>query len=417
MSPGRVVVVGAGIVGVSCAYELARRGWGVDLIERAGVASGSSAGNCGYICPSHVFPLPKPGAIAATLPLLLKRNSAFTIRPRLDLALVTWLARFAACCRADLVERTSHALNDLSQSSKRCYQRTIGEEGLDCDWQDIGCLFVSHHEEHMHAFEKDNRTIQDRFGFSARRLDGKQLAALEPTLRDDLGGAWFFECDAHLRPERYMAAMKTALARRGVTIHEDCPATDVLVSDGRVTHVRTPRGDLPADAVVVAAGAWTPKLANIVGLKLPIQPGKGYSISAARPAACPTYPMIFEEHRVAVTPWKTGLRVGSMMEFAGYDTSLRPERLAVLTEACHLYFRRWETLEVEQSWYGWRPMTPDGRPFIGPSPKFRNVMVAAGHNMIGMSTGPATGQLVAELLSGEEPHIDPEPFSPTRETW
>jgi D-amino-acid dehydrogenase len=417
MRSGKAVVVGAGIVGASTAYELALRGWEVELIDRGGFGAGSSAGNCGYICPSHVFPLAKPGAIAATLPLILQRNSPFMIRPRLDLSLITWLARFASCCRADLVERTSHALNDLSQSSKACYQRIIAAEKLECDWEDIGCLFISHTPEHMDAFEKDNQTIRSRFGFGADRLDGAQLAAMEPTLREDLGGAWYFQCDAHLRPDRFMAALKPVLERRGVRVHEHRAATGLEGDDGKATRLLTESGPIEADAFVFAAGAWTPKLSKALGIRLAIQPGKGYSITAKRPRSCPKYPMIFEEHRVAVTPWASGFRVGSMMEFAGYDESIRPERLGHLTRSSALYFREWDELDVEQSWYGWRPMTPDGRPFVGPTPKHCNVWVAAGHNMIGMSTGPATGRLVAEMMSGEETHIDPRPFDPTRETW
>src|SRR5262249_2641444 len=147
---------------------------------------------------------------------------------------------------------------------------------------------------------------------------------------------------------------------------------------------------------------------------IPIQPGKGYSLTTSRPTRCPTLPMIFEEHRVAVTPMHSGYRLGSMMEFVGYDASISPKRIGYLTHAAGLYLHDPVGEAVEEEWFGWRPMTPDGLPLIGPSPAMSNVCLAAGHNMLGLSMAPATGRLVAEMLDGREPHLDPRPYSPAR---
>lgn len=410
MKPGRVVVVGGGVVGGSCAYYLAKAGWAVELVDRGGFGAACSHGNCGYVCPSHVFPLAKPGAIASTLPLMLRRNSPFMVRPRLDLHMLAWFARFASCCREDLVRETSVALNELLWSSKRCYESIIAEEGIDCDWTDGGCLFISMDEEHLEHFEPINAEIRARFGFGAERWDGRMLTSREPTLRDGLAGAWYFACDAHVRADKFMRGLGSALRRLGVTIHEGREATGLVGENGRGRTLETTTGPISADAFVFATGAWTPLLARSLGTRLPIQPGKGYSFTTRRPRACPTYPMIFEQHRVAVTPFREGFRVGSTMEFAGYDESIRPERLALLRDSAKLYFREWTDEPMEETWFGWRPMTPDGRPFIGFTEHRGNVLVAAGHNMIGMSTGPGTGRLVAELLSDDEPHINPAPF-------
>jgi D-amino-acid dehydrogenase len=147
---------------------------------------------------------------------------------------------------------------------------------------------------------------------------------------------------------------------------------------------------------------------------VPIQPGKGYSITMARPARCPTIPLIFDEHRVAVTPMRSGYRLGSTMEFAGYDTSLNRARLNLLREAARHYLHEPLGEPVLEEWYGWRPMTYDGKPIIDRSPALGNVWIAAGHNMLGLSMAPATGRLVAELLDGRPPHIDPAPYSVKR---
>jgi D-amino-acid dehydrogenase len=183
---------------------------------------------------------------------------------------------------------------------------------------------------------------------------------------------------------------------------------------GRARAVSTPDGELTADAFVLAAGAWSPQLNHRLGCRLPIQPGKGYSMTTARPATCPKIPMIFEEHRVAVTPMQSGYRLGSMMEFVGYDDSMSPKRIGYLRQAASLYLTEPAGDPVTETWTGWRPMTPDGLPVIGPSPALRNVIIAAGHNMLGLSMAPATGRLVAEMLGARSTSVDPRPYSPRR---
>ncbi|GJQ28928.1 MAG: amino acid dehydrogenase [Phycisphaerae bacterium] len=407
MKPGKAIVIGGGVVGASCAYELALRGWTVELLEKGTVGGGCSHGNCGYVCPSHVYPLAKPGAIASTLPLLFRRNSPFMIRPRVDVHLWGWLARFAASCTAAKAEDTSVALHALLINGKIRYEEIVAAERIDCGYERKGCLFVYADRAHLDAFGPTNEAIVRRFGYGGRLVRGDELAAMEPTLRDGLAGAWYFECDAHLRPDRYMSGLHAALVRRGVVIREGCEAKDLTGLGGRAVRAVTNHGEHGADAFVVATGAWTPKLSHMLGVKLPIVPGKGYSVTARRPARCPAYPMVFEEARVAITPFADGYRLGSMMEFAGYDDSMRPERIALLKDSAAKYLRAPEPLDDEQPWFGWRPMVPDGKPFVDFSPRFGNVMVAAGHSMIGMSTGPGTGRLVAEMLSDDKPHLDP----------
>jgi D-amino-acid dehydrogenase len=148
-----------------------------------------------------------------------------------------------------------------------------------------------------------------------------------------------------------------------------------------------------------------------LGCRVPIQPGKGYSLTMPRPAVCPTYPLIFEEHRVAVTPFASGYRLGSTMEFAGYDDTLDRSRLGLLTDAAKLYLKDPFAEPVQEEWWGWRPMTSDSVPVIDRAPAASNVLIAAGHNMLGLSMAPATGKLVAEMLSGGATHIDPAPYS------
>jgi D-amino-acid dehydrogenase len=174
--------------------------------------------------------------------------------------------------------------------------------------------------------------------------------------------------------------------------------------------VTTSHGTIEADAFVVATGAWTPLLNHQLGCRVPIQPGKGYSITMARPVHCPSIPLIFEEHRVAVTPMRAGYRVGSTMEFSGYDASLNRRRLDILKRGASHYLREPFGEPVQEEWFGWRPMTYDGKPIIDRSPAMANVVIAAGHGMLGLSMAPATGKLVAELLGERVTHVDSGPY-------
>jgi D-amino-acid dehydrogenase len=256
--------------------------------------------------------------------------------------------------------------------------------------------------------------LRRELGIAARRLPAEELQAFEPALVPGLAGGWWTEAEAHLRPDRLMAELARVLRDRGVTIREQCSARRLVAEGGRARALATTSGELAGDAVVLAAGALSPQWQRELGCRLPIQPGKGYSITMPRPARCPRVPLIFEEHRVAVTPLRSGYRLGSTMEFAGYDASLNPRRLELLKSAARRYLREPLAEPIEEEWFGWRPMTPDSVPIIGQSPALANVWIASGHNMLGLSLAPATGKLVAELITGQQPHVDPAPYSAER---
>jgi D-amino-acid dehydrogenase len=411
--PGRVVIVGGGIIGAACAYYLSGDGWKVTILDRGGFGMGCSHANCGYVCPSHVLPLAVPGAVRGALRAILSRNSPFAIKPRLDLALWGWLWKFARRCNVRDMMHSARAIRALLTSSRRLYDDWLHDEQIECEWQARGLLFVFRSPEMMEHYAETDRLLREEFATPAKRFDGEAVNRLEPALKPGMAGGWLYESDAHLRPDKLMSALRDVLTKRGVEIREFCEVLDVVRDGKRAAAVETKLGHVAGDAFVVAAGAWTPLLGKALGMRVPIQPGKGYSITMPRPALCPTYPMIFEEHRVAVTPMASGYRIGSTMEFAGYDTSLNRERLQLLKDGAAHYLREPVAEPVQEEWYGWRPMTADGKPIIGRTAT-ENLWVAAGHNMLGLSMAPATGKLVAELLGGRTPHLDPEPYSPRR---
>ncbi len=411
MNGRQVIVIGGGVIGAACAYYLAKSGWHVTVVERGEFGMGCSHGNCGLVCPSHVLPLAEPGAAWKALAALFQKNSPFAIKPRFDPGLWSWLWQFARRCNPAAMRAAGRACQALLQSSRKLYAELVAGEPLDCEWQERGLLLVFRSPREMEAYAKTDQLMRIEFGMPAIRYGPEEVARREPALKPGLAGGWFYEHDAHLRPDRLMAGWRRVLASRGVVLREHCEVKGFLRQGNRAQRIVTAGGDIPADVFVVAAGALTPLLAKPLGCRIPIQPGKGYSITMPRPAQCPAGPLIFPETRVAVTPMRTGYRLGSTMEFAGYDAALNRRRLDLLKEGARPYLREPFGEPALEEWCGWRPMTYDGMPIIDRSPALDNVWIAAGHNMLGLSMAPATGRLVAELLTGCRPHLDPAPYS------
>jgi D-amino-acid dehydrogenase len=412
----RAVVIGGGVIGTACAYFLSRSGWQVSVIERGEFGAGASAGNCGLVCPSHVLPLAEPGAVGRTMKALFQKNSPFVIRPRLNPSLWSWLLSFALRCNTRDMMEAARGIQALLESSMALYHRLVEDEALDCEWETRGLLFVYRSQAQMDAYAEVDRLLHDAFHCPAKRFDGDSVAALEPALRTGLAGGWYYHDDAHLRPDKLMRSWRGVLEASGVTIREHCAFEGFRPATGRAEALATDQGEIPAEAFVVATGALTPLLNRHLGCRVPIQPGKGYSLTMPRPAVCPTIPIIFPETRVVATPFRSGYRLGSTMEFAGYDTSINPKRLQLLKDGARPYLREPYCDPIEAEWYGWRPMTYDSLPVIDRSPTLENVVIAAGHNMLGLSMAPATGKLVAEILGDEQPHVDPTPYRVSRFT-
>ncbi len=408
--PQKIVVVGAGVIGTASAYYLSRSGCRVSIIDSGTFANGCSHANCGFVSPSHVLPLAMPGVVSKTLKAMFKKHSPFYIKPRIDPDLWKWLLAFwARCNHRDMIE-SGWGRHALLTSSRTLYEELITAESLACEWQTAGMLFAFQTKRELESYGELNRLQSETFGVAARQIGGDELLDFEPALKAGLAGAWYYESDAHLRPDRLMTSWRDVLLERGVTVHENCAFVKFGQAGTTARSILTTCGEMPADAFVFATGALTPKLNAHLGLNVPIQPGKGYSITMPRPRSCPRMPVIFPEKKVAVTPFQSGYRLGSTMEFAGYDTTLNRGRLEMLKVGAALFLQEPYCDPVEEEWFGWRPMTPDGRPFVDHAPHLSNVWIAAGHNMLGLSMGPATGKLIAELVTGQPPHIDPDPY-------
>jgi D-amino-acid dehydrogenase len=293
------------------------------------------------------------------------------------------------------------------------WNELVSTVGLECEWEHRGLLYVYGSAAAMEEYSHVDRLLREQFNIDAERWDADELAEREPALKPGLAGGWYYREEAHLRPDRLLDSWRRRLEERGVVIHEQCRFERFLEKGGRAQAVVTSQGEFSAHAFVVATGALTPRLNQQLGCRVPIQPGKGYSMTMPRPARCPTIPMIFPETRVAVTPLRSGYRLGSTMELAGYDETLARERLELLKIGAEPYLHQPYCEPIEEEWFGWRPLTFDGVPIIDRC-KAENVVLAAGHNMEGVSMAPATGKLVAEILTAQAPHIPPQPYRLSR---
>jgi D-amino-acid dehydrogenase len=405
----RVIIIGGGVIGAFTAYYLQKKGWAVTLLEKDRFGCGASHGNCGLIVPSHILPLNSPEILIKGFKWLFKKDAPLLIKPRFDPDLFKWLVQFALNCRRKNIMASAYGRSELLKGAIGLYLSLIQEEKLKFDWEILGALhaFCSFDELESHK-SVDDFTAQ--FGISGKMMNREDALNMEPTLGNDIVGAWFYNQSAQLRPEALLGELRRLLTQKGVEIIEKTKVTGFRTNSGRAVSAITNKGDLRAGQFVVATGAWTTRLCKALGFRLPIQPGKGYSVTMQRPSGGPSIPCFFEEAKVVATPWPNGLRLGGTMEFTGYDESLNRHRLEALLQASKRYLKQMDPSGIEEEWCGWRPMTPDGLPIIDRLPPLKNVMIAAGHNMEGISMAPGTGKLVSEMVSGDPPHIDPSPY-------
>ena len=403
-----VLIVGGGVVGLASAIELLQAGRSVRVVDAGRIGGGSSHGNCGTITPSHAAPLAEPGRIAKALRWLLTPDAPFYVRPRFDPALWRWFAHFAARCNERDWRRGMADKAALLKVSRALLQERVERHALECEFLASGADYVFRDEAELAHFSAELGMLEE-LGVASERIDGDAYSREETSLLPGVVGTVRFPGDAHLRPDRFVAELARTCKALGGDIVEHCAVERVeFQRDG----VRVHAGGRSFDArdVVLAAGSWSPSLARDFGLRIPIQPGKGYSITYDRPTVVPKRPLVLFERSVCVTAWDSGFRLGSTMEFSGYDTSLNRRRLDALERGAAEYLREPVGPTKREEWYGWRPMTWDDLPLIGPVPGKRGAWVATGHGMLGVSMGMATAALLGDLMLGREPVVDPHPY-------
>lgn len=391
-------------MGQFTAYYLHKAGHQVTIIDDAPAMPPASVGNCGLITPSHILPLNTWGTLFKGLKWLGKKDAPLAIKPQLSASFLSWFASYISHCQSSSVKHSIQARHELLQLSWRLYDEVLAEENLDCDWQKGGLLYGYRTTAGQQDMNEEVNLLQ-KHGLAARALSREELHALEPLMAEDVIGGALFECDGWLMPGKLLEKLKALNERNGVKMIQD-EVKQLTRKGNRILGVQSNQNTLTADEYILAAGAKSPFLARPLGIDLKLIPGKGYNLTVNLPLAQqPKLPVYMVERKVVATPWTGGFRLGSTMEFTGYDLSLSPHRLEALKRAAGEYLQI-DISNVEFTpWAGWRPMTSNGLPVIGRAPNFQNLILATGHGMLGLSMAPATGHLVAEILGKGSPEV------------
>ena len=410
-----IVIIGGGVIGYCTAYYLAQSGHKVTILEKSMERDGCSYGNAGMIVPSHFIPFVAPGIIKKGLKWMLKRDSPFSIKPRLNLDLFRWVWHVYNNANKSHVKHTAPILASLSQWSRELFSDLNNSLPDDFDFKEKGLLMLYKSAE-AEAEEIETAELAGKLGIKTQVLTNEELSQLDGGAEYNVRGAVYYPNDAFLDPMRFMISLEKSLLQMGVTIENGCVVNRVSSDHKVVRSVATNKGEYEADEFVLCAGIYSSLLAKSLGLNLPMQGGKGYSITLENPGPLPEICSILLEARVAITPIGNSLRLAGTMEIAVLDFKISRKRVEGYLKSVQNYLPdyKYSDLENGQVWVGLRPCSPDGLPFIGRTSKFSNLLVGTGHAMLGLSLAPATGKLLTDIINEEAISLDINHFSPDR---
>ena len=408
-----VVVIGGGAVGLLSAYELHQRGVDVTVIDKGEFGHGCSEGNAGWVTPSLSDPVPAPGLLGTSLKWLLQSDSPLYMRPSSVPGMAPWLYRFWRHCNQEDFIRGMTATARFAMPTMQLYDKLV-ENGVKFEMHQTGLLLAAMNRGYLDHLA-EGLELMRQFGYQEPvEIHGHELHEFEPALTDVVvAGLWVRE-ERHVRPETLTAGVAEWLAERGVTLLSGVEVTGIRKSSSGVSKVETREGPLEADAVLIAAGAWSGEVAKLAGINLPMQAGKGYNVTVQNPELKIQHATYFSEVRVACSPFDNALRVSGTMELSGVNTRFDPRRLDAIRRGATRCLGAWDRGSGETSWVGMRPMLPDGLPAIGRAPGFDNLFMATGHAMLGITLGPATAAAIAGLMTGASDVPDLTAFDPGR---
>jgi len=411
----KVTIIGGGVVGLCCAYYLNKEGYEVTVIDRNDITDGCSFGNMGYISPSHFIPLASPGIISQGLKWMLSSSSPFYIKPRLNWELVQWGLTFWKNSTTQKVKENIPHLNNLLQLSRELMNDLKKEFNDSFTMIEKGC-WTLYKTEKTGDHEKHLTEQAISLGLETQTYTAAQVRELEPEVEVDVTGGVLWLDDCHLDPGKLMRSLHRHLQARGVRFFLNEEVNGFEKTDGKITSVITNKEKIDVDEIIIANGSWMPAVARMAGIHLLMQPGKGYSVVYDNLEKNLRRPAILVEARTAMTPIDRWLRIGGTMELSGHSDNILPKRVAAIYDSVKKYF---PSLNISQpdtgkAWYGYRPVTPDGLPYIGKHEKFSNLTFAGGHAMLGVSAAAATGKLVNEVIANRPASIDILAFEPGR---
>ncbi len=416
-SPDRhTVVVGAGVIGVCCAYFLAKRGTRVTVLERDQIGGAASYGNAGSIAPGHP-PINKPGRVRQALKSLLDPLSPLYVAPRFDPVLARWLWSFSRTCTEEHVDYSMKILAPLGHASRALFDELIQTEHLCCYFCRGGYYEIYLTESGFKSAEKERRMLS-RFAFHPEVVSGAQLREREPAINDRVVGGIFYPEAATINPYQFVLEMAKRAERYGATFRTTSEVVSLRNANDRVQGVQLRNGEsIDADSVVLTAGSYSVPLLQGLGIRFPLQAAKGYHRDCeTKPGGAPllTHACVLGENMVFCTPMDGFVRFAGTLELSGVNHDIRRPRLEQLTKAAGRYLKTMEDATVKSEWCGLRPCLPDGLPAVGAVSRYPGLFVATGHAMMGLTLGPITGKLISECVLDVSPSIDTASLRPDR---
>ena len=406
----KVVIIGGGIMGVCSAYFLNKEGHEVTIIDKSNFSSGASFVNAGYITPSHIISLAAPGIITKGLKWMFNPASPFYVKPRLDKDFLQWAWAFKRSATKQKVAQSIPVIKDINILSRELYIAMKSSGDLDFHFEHKGLLMAYKHDKAgEQEWEVGKKAI--KLGLKVENLTAKEVKILEPKANLNIKGAVYFHSDAHMTPGGFMKNMLAYLKSQGVTILAEEEVKDIIILNNSIKKVITNKQEITADEFVMAAGSWSPLISKKLGIKMLLQPGKGYRINVAQETNI-TIPTVLLEAKVAVTPMNGFTRFSGTMEIDKINHKINPVRVNAIANSVSEYYHGLQisTEDKEAAECGLRPVTPDGLPYIGKTTQYNNLTFATGHAMMGWSLGPATGKLVSEIISDQKSSLDLNPF-------
>jgi D-amino-acid dehydrogenase len=408
MEDKHVIIVGAGVIGLCTAYYLQKSGVRVTVLDNTDGTDNCSFGNAGFFSPSHIVPLASPGIISQGLRWMMRPDSPFYIKPKLNRDLISWGLKFRKAANKAQVAKAAPVLHELLMSSRQLITEILSDEGIDAGLNEKGLLMYCK-TQHVMDEEIVLADLTRKYGQEVEVLSAEEARAVNPELDLDVVGAVLFKNDAFVTPHLLIDGLKKVLTDKGVVIEYGKQVERIVAGDsGAIANLVVDGEVRQADEYVIAVGAWSRDLMKQLNIRLPMQAGKGYSFVLPSPKVMPNTCSILTEARVAVTPMKHGLRFAGTMEVNGMDLSINPKRVQGIVDSVSQYFPQFskEDFKDIKPWAGLRPCSPDGMPYIGRTTKYKNLLVATGHAMLGVSLGPITGKLISQMVANEPIETD-----------
>ena len=408
----QVVVIGAGIVGCSAALWLQRDGHQVTILDKSGPGEGASKGNAAVIATESCLPVAYPGILWDVPKYLMDPLSPLAIRWSYLPKLAPWLMRFVGSSGKATYEQTSIALRGILTEALAAHKELAAAAGCRDIIQETGWLGIYESDAKFQSVQSDFE-IQRRRGIKIEILKGEEIRQFEPSLQPIYKHAAYFPENAYVLDNfRLVQKLAEDVARNGGKVATD-EVVDFEIGAAGPSAVIGRNGRYACDAVVVTAGAWSRKLSGLLGENVPLETERGYHVTLPHQTRRPRMPLYSGDHSFAITPLDIGLRFAGTVELGGLDLPPNPARNQILIEHGKRMFGELDERD-RSDWMGFRPSMPDSKPVIDRGRRFKNTFYAFGHGHVGLTLGPITGKLIADLVSNRQPSVDLKPFAVDR---